>query len=153
MPHVVGEGARNWLRASLLTGSSPEAKLILKGSLADLPFLDKSKGQFLVTVKARDVVLDYGKGWPRIDGINGDLRFEGNGMVVNAQQGTILGAKLTHTRAEIPDFNVPIPTLTVKGQADGPTSEFLKFIEQSPVAKRIDHVTEDMRASGNGHLD
>lgn len=153
MPHAVGEGARLWLRDSLLAGHSSEAKLVLKGDLADFPFLDKSKGEFLVTVKARDVVLDYGEGWPRIEKINGNLRFEGNGMVVDAQQGSMLGAKLSKTRAEIPDFDAPISTLKITGQADGPTAEFLKFIDQSPVAERIDRFTEDMRASGAGHLD
>ena len=153
MPHEVGEGARQWLRDSLLAGTSNDAKLTLRGDLNDFPFLDKQKGEFLVTVKARDVVLDYGKGWPRIDGIDGDLRFEGNGMIVEAQRGTLLGAKLSNTRAEIPDFDKPISTLLVKGRAEGPTSEFLKFIEQSPVAERIDRFTENMRASGNGHLD
>ena len=153
MPHAVGAGARQWLKDSLLAGHASEAKLVLKGNLLDFPFLDKKKGQFLVTVKAHDVVLDYGKGWPRIDGIDGDLRFEGNGMIVDAQRGSILGAKLSKTRAEIPDFDKPISTLHVKGQADGPTAEFLKFIDQSPVAERIDRFTEDMRANGAGHLD
>ena len=142
-----------WLRDSLLSGKATEAKLILKGDLRDFPFLDKRLGQFLVTVKARDTVLDYGKGWPRIDGISGDLRFEGSGMVVEAQRGRILGAKLSNTRAVIPDFDAAVPVLYVKGQAEGPTSEFLKFIDQSPVAEQIDHFTEDMRASGNGRLD
>ena len=153
MPHAIGEGARFWLRDSLQAGNASEAKLMLKGKLDDFPFLDKSKGQFLVTVKARDVVLDYGQGWPKIEGIHGDLRFEGNGMIVEAQRGSILGAQLSNTRVEIPDFDAPISTLIVKGRAEGPTSEFLKFIELSPVAGRIDHFTEDMRASGNGHLD
>ena len=153
MPHEVGEGARFWLRDSLLAGTSNDAKLTLRGNLDDFPFLDKRKGEFLVTVKARDVVLDYGKGWPRIEGIDGDLRFEGNGMVVEAQRGTMLGARLSNTRAEIPDFDKPISTLLVKGHAEGPTAEFLKFIDQSPVAERIDHFTENMRAAGNGQLD
>jgi uncharacterized protein (TIGR02099 family) len=153
MPHVVGKGARYWLRDSLVSGRAREAKLTLKGNLDDFPFLEKRKGQFLVTVKAQDVVLDYAKGWPRIDGISGDLRFAGNGMVVDAHRGSMLGAKLLTTRAEIPDFDAPISTLLVKGQAEGATSEFLRFIDQSPVAERIDHFTEDMRASGNGHLD
>ena len=153
MPHAVGEGARHWLRDSLISGHAPEAKLILKGDLNDFPFLDKSKGQFLVTVKARDVVIDYAEGWPRIEGIDGDLRFEGNGMTVDAQRGSILGASLTETKVEIPDFDKPISTLYVKGKASGPTSEFLKFIEQSPVGPRIDHFTADMRAVGNGKLD
>ena len=153
LPNVIGVGARHWLRDSLLAGKASEAKLILKGNLQDFPFLDKRLGQFLVTVKARDAVLDYGKGWPRIEGIHGDLRFEGNGMVIDAQRGQILGARLSGTRVVIPDFDAPVSTLYVKGQADGPTAEFLKFIDQSPVAEQIDRFTEDMRAVGNGHLD
>lgn len=153
MPHAVNESTRHWLRDSLLVGTSSEAKLVLRGDLADFPFLDKRKGQFLVTAKAQDVVLDYANGWPRIEGIHGELRFEGNGMVVEAQRGKILGALLSKTRAEIPNFDAPVSTLLVSGQADGPTTEFLRFIAQSPVAARIDHFTEDLRATGNGHLD
>ena len=153
MPHVVGEGARHWLRDSLVSGRASEAKLTLRGDLRDFPFLDKRQGEFLVTVKAHDAVLDYAKGWPRIENIEGELRFEGNGMVVEARQGTMLGAKLGATRAEIPDFDQPISTLHVKGKASGPTAEFLRFIELSPVGARIDHFTSDMRATGNGDLD
>jgi len=153
MPRVVGAGARQWLRDSLLAGSASEAKLTLKGDLSYFPFVDKTKGQFLVTVKAKDAVLDYAVGWPRIEGIDGDLRFEGKGMTIAAQRGAILGAQLSNTHAEIADLSAPVSTLVVKGKADGPTSEFLKFIDRSPVAERIDHFTEDMRASGIGHLD
>ncbi len=153
MPHVVGAGARQWLRESLLAGHASEAKLTLKGDLAHFPFVDKRQGQFLVTVKAHKVVLDYATGWPRIEGIEGDLRFEGKGMVVDARQGSMLGARLLKTRAEIPDFDAPVSMLFVKGQAEGPTSEFLNFIEKSPVGERIEHFTADMRAVGNGHLD
>jgi uncharacterized protein (TIGR02099 family) len=153
MPHVVNPDARRWLRASLLAGEAGEARLILKGNLKDFPFLDKRLGQFLVTVKTRDVVLDYGAGWPRIDGIAGDLRFEGHSMTIEARQGRILGARLANTEARIPDLDAPVPMLLVKGQAIGPTAEFLKFIERSPVAGAIDHFTEEMRATGNGRLD
>ena len=153
MPLVVGPGARSWLRDALLGGAASDARLTLKGDLANFPFVDKTQGLFLVTAKASDVVLDYGRGWPRIEGIDGNLRFEGKGMVVDAQRGSILGAQLSNTRAEIADFDAPMPILTVKGKADGPTSEFLRFIEQSPVGERIDHFTQGMRAQGNGHLD
>ncbi len=153
MPHVVGDATRHWLRDSLLAGKASEAKLTLKGDLADFPFRDKSKGQFLVTAKAEDVVLDYAKGWPRVEKIHGNLRFEGASMVIDAQRGMVLGAKLANTRAEIPDLDATDPIILIKGQADGPTNEFLKFIDQSPVAERIDRFTEGMRASGSGHLD
>ena len=152
LPDVVDVEARHWLRDSLLAGQSTEAKLILKGNLQDFPFLDEQFGQFLVTVKARDAILDYGDGWPRIENIHGDLRFKGAGMEIDAQQGKILGTVLSKTHVVIPDFDAPIPILYVKGQVDGPTAEFLKFIDQSPVADEIDRFTEDMRATGNGRL-
>ncbi|MDR1708503.1 MAG: TIGR02099 family protein, partial [Candidatus Accumulibacter sp.] len=153
LPLVVGRGARHWLRDSLLAGKATEARLVLKGDIGNFPFLDKRQGQFLVTVKARDAVLDYAKGWPRIEGIEGNLRFEGNGMTIDARRGRILGARLTNTQVRIPDFDAPISTLYVKGQADGPTAEFLKFIDKRPVAEKIDHFTEGMTAAGAGRLD
>lgn len=152
LPAAINVDARHWLRDALKAGAASEAKLILKGDLANFPFLDRKQGQFLVTVKAQGVTLDYGTGWPVISGIDADLRFEGTGMLVMARRGTILGARLTETRAEIPDFDAPVSTLKVKGRADGETSEFLKFIRQSPVANQIDHFTDSMSASGKGHL-
>jgi len=153
MPHVVNANAREWLHEALVSGSASDAQLTLKGDLAHFPFIDKTQGQFLVTARARKVTLDYAPGWPKISGIDGLLRFEGPGMVVEAERGSILGAQLSATRAEIADFDAPVTTLKVKGHAVGPTSEFLKFIEQSPVAEQIDRFTEDMRASGDGSLD
>jgi uncharacterized protein (TIGR02099 family) len=153
LPYVVSQTARHWVRDSLLAGQADEARLILKGNLKDFPFPDEQLGQFRVTIKARDVVLDYAGGWPRIDGIVGDLRFAGRGMTVEAQQGNILGARLANTRVIVPDLDAPLPILEVKGEASGPTAEFLKFIDRSPVAGAIDRFTEDMRAVGNGRLD
>lgn len=153
MPHVVNANARQWLRDALTAGRSSEARLTLKGDLSRFPFLDKKDGQFLVTVKAQDVTLDYARGWPKITGIQGDLRFEGAGMLVDVQRGSLLGARLSKTRAEIPDFDANPTLLKIKGVAEGPTEEFLKFVEQSPVGERIDHFTEGMKAGGNGRLD
>ncbi len=153
LPAAINVDARHWVRDALKSGAASEAKLALKGDLAKFPFLDRKQGQFLVTVKAHDVTLDYGVGWPMITGIDADLRFEGVGMAVQARRGSILGARLSQTRAEIADFDAPVSTLSVKGHAEGDTSEFLAFIKQSPVANQIDHFTDHMSASGKGRLD
>ena len=43
--------------------------------------------------------------------------------------------------------------LLVRGLAQGPTSEFLRFLEQSPLGEKLDHFTADMKATGgNGSL-
>ncbi len=153
LPAALNSDARHWVRDALKAGIASEAKLVLKGDLANFPFVDHGQGQFLVTVKAQDVRLDYGTGWPEITDIDADLRFEGNGMLVELRRGAILGASLAQTRAEIPDFDAPVSTLKVQGRAEGDTAQFLKFIVDSPVADRIDHFSDGMRAHGKGRLD
>ena len=152
MPHVVNRDTRDWLRRGIVAGKASDARLTLKGDLKDFPFRDKSKGQFLITTKAHQVKLDVAPGWPLIEKIDADLSF-GIGMRIEAQRGAIFGAELGKTVVEIPDFESPEEMLLVRGSAQGPTAEFLRFIDQSPVGDRIDRFTEDMRASGKGHLD
>lgn len=152
MPHAVNADARAWLRRGITGGRGYDGKLVLQGNLKDFPFRDGKRGKFLVTAKAADAKIDYAPGWPIIEDIDGEMSF-GIGMKVNASQGNILGARLSGVRVEIPDFESREELLTVRGQAQGATQEFLRFIEHSPVAEHIDRFTDGMKASGNGRLD
>lgn len=152
MPHAVNAETRAWLRRGIVSGRGYDGKLVLKGNLADFPFRDGKGGQFLVTAKAADVRLDYADGWPVIDGIDADMSF-GVGMKIAARDGRILGARLSGVTAEIPDFESFEEMLLVRGVAAGPTADFLRFIETSPVADSIDRFTDGMKARGDGRLD
>lgn len=151
MPHAVNADARAWLRRGIVGGRGYDGKLILKGNLADFPFRDGKSGQFIVTAKAAGARVDYADGWPAIDGIDADMSF-GIGMKIAASKGRILGATLSRVTAEIPDFESFEEMLLVRGIAEGPTGEFLRFIDQSPVAESIDRFTDGMKAKGNGRL-
>ena len=151
MPHAVNADARAWLRRGIVGGRGYDGKLVLKGDLRDFPFRDGKGGQFIVTAKAANTQVDYAPGWPAIDGIEADMTF-GTGMKVVASKGRILGASLSGVTVIIPDFESHEEMLLVRGLAQGPTSEFFRFIEQSPVTEKIDHFTEGMKAVGNGSL-
>jgi uncharacterized protein (TIGR02099 family) len=152
LPHAVNAEARDWVRRGVVAGKGHDGKLVLKGNLADFPFRDPAKGKFLVTAKATEGKVDYVPGWPVIENIEADLSF-GVGMKITSDKGRILGAKLSDVLVEIPDFESHEEQLLVRGVANGPTSEFLRYIEQSPVSKMIDRFTEGMKAAGNGKLD
>jgi uncharacterized protein (TIGR02099 family) len=152
MPHAVNAEARAWLRRGIVAGHGYDGKLVLKGNLKDFPFRDPRTGKFMVTAKAAGATIDYAPGWPIIEQIDADMRF-GVGMKVLSDKANILGARLSGVTVEIPDFESHEEMLHVKGVAQGPTSEFLRFIEQSPVAETIDRFTDGMKASGNGSLD
>lgn len=152
MPHAVNEDTRVWLRRGITKGTASDARLTLKGDLRDFPFRDPAKGKFLITAKAHQVTLDVAAGWPLIEKIDADMSF-GIGMKIDAKTGMVFGAQLGRTLAEIPDFESQEELLLIRGSAQGPTAEFLRFIDKSPVGERIDRFTEDMLAIGNGHLD
>src|SRR5574343_936671 len=151
MPHVVNAGARAWIRRGIVAGKGYDGRLVLKGNLRDFPFRDGKGGKFLVTAKVVDGKVDYVPGWPAIEGISADMSFD-TGMRIEASKGRILGAGLSGVSVRIPDFESHEEVLLVKGLAQGPTSEFLRFLEQSPLGDTLNHFTRDMKASGNGSL-
>ena len=74
-------------------------------------------------------------------------------MRIEAQRGAIFGAELGKTVVEIPDFESPEEMLLVRGSAQGRPPSSCASSTKAPVGDRIDRFTEDMRASGKGHLD
>ena len=152
IPLVVGKNARAWLDTTFLAGGANDVTLRLKGDLDEFPFADGKSGVFQVTAKVTGGTLDYASGWPRIENIAGDFIFRGKRMDVNARQGTIFGARLAKVHVEIPDLTHTEEVLNATGEAEGPTGEFLAFIEKSPVLGMIDHFTEGWQAQGSGRL-
>ena len=152
MPHAVNADARNWIRRGITAGKGYDGRLVLKGDLKDFPFRDPASGTFIVTAKARGARVDYAAGWPVIEDIEADMSF-GVGMKIQASRGRLMGAQLSAVTVELPDFESFDEILLVRGVAQGPTPEFLRFIDRSPVGDAIDRFTEGMKAGGNGRLD
>lgn len=149
---IMGEATRAWLARSILAADAHDVRFRLSGDLRDFPFTDPSKGQFLVAAKVDNAVLDYVEGWPRIDAINGELIFERDKMEIVGRSGAILGTRLSNVRVGIPNLLAEHTLLTVDGQAEGPTEEFLKYIQASPVRRMVEGFTDGMRAEGRGRL-
>ncbi|OYY95269.1 MAG: hypothetical protein B7Y41_01810 [Hydrogenophilales bacterium 28-61-23] len=153
LPLKVADDAYNWLKRGLLSGQSDDVRLVLKGPLDRFPF-DQGGGQFGVTIKMNDAVLDYAPHWPRIEGINGVLRFHDKAMTLNADTGRILDARLGPVKVSIPDLHSgPVDSVLIDGRAVGETQAFLEFIKRSPVNAHTDRFTEPFKAVGAGILD
>ena len=150
MPLVVNEQVRNWLHESI-SGGAATASLRLKGDLKRFPF-DDGSGVFEVKGPFQGATLRYAEGWPTIDNVTGDLLFSGSRMLIRAQKATVWGVQLTDVKAELADMNQHDQPLVVTGVASGPTADFLRFVESSPVAGYIGHVTDGMQATGDGSL-
>ena len=152
LPLDAGQGVKDWLRRALVKGTSSDAKLTLAGDLAQFPFAAGKGGQFVFAAKAQDATLQYADAWPPITEIVGDVRIEGPRLSIVASAGRVLGARIGTTRAEIADMHEARPVLQIDGVASGPTTEFLAFVAQTPVAGWTGHVTQDAKTEGDGQL-
>jgi uncharacterized protein (TIGR02099 family) len=152
LPLTLNDGVRDWLRAAIKQGSATDIRMILSGDLSDFPFTDPKKGQFLVNFKAGNVALDYAQGWPEVTDIDGDVKFEGTGMAISVRSARILGVGVGPVKADIPDLGAQHPALTITGDAAGATSDFLRFVDKSPVGGWIGGFSEGAQSTGNGKL-
>ncbi|MCL2644132.1 MAG: hypothetical protein FWD51_01570, partial [Betaproteobacteria bacterium] len=149
IPIIAGEHVRDWLKDSLVRANVTGAKVKLKGPLKYFPFRD-GKGEFSVIVRANDGRLDYAKDWPLLDQLDGELRFTGPSLLIESRGGNIFGTRVEPIRVEIPDLEEAV--MTIEGGANGPSSDFLRFISESPLSERLSGFTESLRSEGNGQL-
>ena len=149
---IMGEKPRAWLVSSIVGGQASDVHLRLQGDLRRFPFADPQEGQFQVRAHVRQGVLQYADDWPRIHDVEGDLLFERDRMEIVGRSGSILGARLGGVLVSIPRIGPGETSVRVTGHAEGPTAEFLKFIDESPLRSRTGGFTHDIQAAGSGRL-
>jgi len=149
---VLDKEAHEWIRGALLDGQSDDFRLRLHGDLNDFPFDDKKKGTFQIQARAKGVVVEYVKGWPRVTGNTAALSIQGKRLEVTSPAGSTVGAHLEKVSVTMPDMASPDLVLQIRGEAKTETARGLDFIQKSPVRGYIDGFTDDMTARGNGNL-
>ncbi len=157
-PIRLGKPTLHWLDTSILAGRVEDVSLIVKGNLADFPYvnsknqLDKKLGLFRVTAKMSDVLLEYGTGWPVVEGLAMDLLFEGKRMELNANTGHIYGNKIIKSKTEIAQLDADWPMLHIVSEIEGPVADGVKFVNESPVKLVTQGFTDDLKTAGSGKL-
>ena len=157
-PLILGAPTIHWLDTSILAGRAEDVNVTVKGNLADFPFVnsknqpDKNIGIFRVTAKISDALLEYGTGWPMVEGLGLNLLFEGKRMELNANKGHIYGNKIISSKTEIPQLDAASPLLIITSEVDSPALDAIKFVNQSPVKLVTQGFTDDLKAAGNGRL-
>jgi uncharacterized protein (TIGR02099 family) len=152
LPSILPPAPRAWLADGILGGEASDVRVRVRGDLRQFPFIDPATGQFQVTARVEKGVLQYAKDWPRIEDIVGELNFERDRMEIVGRSGSILGAQLSNVRVAMPSLRGPERHVLVSGQADGPSAEFLKFLQSSPLRETAGGFTADMKAAGRGKL-
>jgi uncharacterized protein (TIGR02099 family) len=151
-PNRLSKDTVDWLDNSILSGRGEDVNVRIKGDLKDYPFSDGKKGILKVTANLKDAVLDYSEGWPKVEGVNLAMLFEGKRMELNASAGHLLGNEIKKAKITIPDLEANENVLDIVGELQSPVSEGVKFLNASPIAKLASGFTETLKTTGNGKL-
>ena len=150
LPLQIPREVRDWVGNSVTAGQLSEGKVRLRGDLLNFPYRRPADGEFSVSARLADGRLAYSPGWPAIEHLQGNLLFERAGMLIAMKSGRVFDAVLSGTQAQLRDFNDPL--LRIEGTGEGPAQDMIRFVNESPVATRIDDFTRDTVVRGDARL-
>lgn len=135
-----------WLDHALVAGQIEDAQVVLRGDLNDWPFRHH-EGRFEALAPINHLTLDYGRGWPRAEGVSALASFVNSSMLVQASAGHSLGVTATHAVALIPDFHDGLLDLNVEGSGSG--ANVMNFVRKSPIGLSEADTLAKLRVDGD----
>ena len=152
IPLTVPVEVRDWLRQGIVIVNARDVQLTLQGDLRKFPFSAPGTGVFQVQAALDEGVIAFATGWPKMQAVRGRLSVLGNRLEIIGSEARVLGATLRNVTVVIPDVSESKPVLQARGEADGPTAEFVRFIRESPLHERVGAFIDELQVSGGGRL-
>lgn len=158
LPTTMNADARNYLKHALLGGTAHDATFRVTGPLDAFPYA-QNNGQFHMEVPLTDARLDpaprtagHTDSWPAFEKIQGKLIFDNNRMQLAIDSARVYDVTFGPVKGSIEDLTHDQATLDINGQVAGPTRDFVRYLNNSPVGHWIGDFTTDAQATGNGLL-
>ena len=149
VPLVIPEPVREWMHRAIVSGTARDVRVTVRGDLRRFPW-KHGDGLFEAAGPYTDGTVAFANGWHRIEGLQGRISFRGTRLEVTANAGGVFGAKISNASVVIPDLDAAV--IHVNGEGEGPTSDFLRYVRESPVEERIGAFIDGMRAIGRGRM-
>ena len=140
-----------WIAESIHGGQLEEGELRIEGALRNWPF-DDGEGSVSARARVSKVELRYAPGWPAIQDLAAELRFEGRHAEFELSGGRVQGAQITRARLDVPRMGDDRTTLEIVGELSGTTSQAADFLRNSPLAPRFLQVLDAVSARGPADL-
>lgn len=143
----------NWARNAFVKGKIDQGEIRLQGDPAAFPFDQQpDAGKFSLQLTVSDVELNYGKGWPHLESVNGQLSGSGNDMQINTDSGRIAGFNFAGVSANISNLVNGLPALALDGIVQGEAQQGLNFLKNSPLASRFGPIADWLAMTGNTRI-
>jgi uncharacterized protein (TIGR02099 family) len=143
---IMPDALVKWLDKSVVSGHVNSGSFLLHGPLNKFPFKGQ-EGRFEVWFGVEDLVLDYMPGWPRIEEGLGEASFVNNSFEALLTDGLLFGNRVRKGRANIRQLREASPVV-ISGVVDGPISDVVKLLGETPLQKHFGPLVEAVEVSG-----
>ena len=142
-----------WLDQAFLGGHTTQGGSLLRGPLADYPFI-QAKGVFEVLFDAEDVDLHYAPDWHNLQGVAGEVRFFSTSMNININQGHANDSILTNANVSIGSFSQS-DYINVTGDVKSSLAHAVLYLTDSPFKDLVTSIDEviDIEGTTDVHID
>ncbi|MVW72256.1 TIGR02099 family protein [Bordetella sp. 15P40C-2] len=160
LPVTVNVEAREWLARGLPAGQARDAAVTVRGDLDDFPFEDEGdEGEFRIAGAYHDAIVDYappgefGKGWPRLEKMNGNFVVDKVSLALDTPGGGIAHTgkgqtlKLGAVKASIPNMEHGA-TLLLDGRIMGSVPAYLALAKNYELGELIGGLLDEAEGSG-----
>lgn len=143
----------NWARKAFVNGRINQGEIRLQGDPAAFPFDQQpDAGMFSLQLAVSDVELNYGKAWPHLESVNGQLSGSGNDLEITTDSGRIAGYNFAGVSARISNLVNGLPALALEGTVRGEAQQGLDFLKNSPLVSRFGPIADWLAMTGNTQL-
>ncbi len=165
LPAVLSQSVRDYVRDAVVQGNVKEAKFIVKGDLADMPFKDPKLGEFRIAAQLADVHFAYvppaiqpadSLPWPPLTQVNAELVFDRASLAINNATGRLGSGtgtvQITKADALIADLKAGVATVQVNADTRGALVDMVAIVNTSPLLGITSQALADAKVSGNADL-
>ncbi|PJJ99084.1 TIGR02099 family protein [Lysobacteraceae bacterium NML91-0213] len=146
--HVMSEATIGWLDAALVGGRVRNGRAVVSGDLDDWPFRagdGPAPGLFHAEAELVDAQVRFQTGWPAVEGLDGSVRFIGNGFDLRGR-GVLAGVEVSRVDADIADFSAA--PLRVSAESDGDIAAMFAMLRRTPLYDGLSPTLDGLRAAG-----
>ncbi|MDK1023289.1 MAG: YhdP family protein [Gammaproteobacteria bacterium] len=151
LPNTLSKEVTEWLDEALVSGHLKDGGLLFHGSLSKDAEAVEKLHEFYFNVE--DTTLKYHEDWPQLQSISGLVNVGNWGVSANQVIAKLYNSDLRVDVIMPYDADGQTSYVYVNGKLEGAAADGMKFINTTPVADMINHVSEDWTTEGDIAVD
>ncbi|MCD8542782.1 MAG: hypothetical protein LRY69_05150 [Gammaproteobacteria bacterium] len=139
-----------WLTKAIKNGEGADGKVLIRGSIDDFPYPHR-QGIFIVDANIKPTTFSFSPEWPLLKKVAGHLLFHNQAFQLSVKADS-LDIPISTAQVSISDYEADQIMLTIDLSTEAEVSEYLRYIDQSPLKTTVGQWFEPMVLSGKGLL-